>query len=206
MVLGAGPEGQEVAQTPWEIIAGVRVDGLEETQDNPHVHGEQVQVTGKGDPEDGAAYGSNGQQHNFNWRGVLGGKTKRSRVGVVQLVDVLVERAVVQSAVEPVVPGVFHDEEDGDLVGHLEPGREGDTVVHAKVHGNGVEEPDLRELDGDVADKDKGSAVKLLAPRRNFLLFDCMLVNPSSVRPLFLHGGQMVPKTGRKRGPAFSSF
>lgn len=52
---------------------------------------------------------------------------------------------------KPVVPGVFEDEEDGDLVGHCEEGREWDRGAEAAVLGHGVEEPDLGELDCEVA-------------------------------------------------------
>lgn len=56
-----------------------------------------------------------------------------------------------QGAVKPIVPGVFEDEEDGDLVGHCEEGREWDRGAEAAVLGHGVEEPDLGELDCEVA-------------------------------------------------------
>lgn len=166
VVVGAGPDGQEVSQTPGEVVARVGVDGLEQTQDDPHVHGEQVEVTGEGDPEDWAADGADGEEHDLNRGGVLGGEAEGRGVGVVQLVDVLVERAVVQGTVEPVVPSVLHDEEDCDLVGHLEDAGERDAVVHAEVGSNWVEEPDLGELDGDVGQEDQGGAVELLLPCR----------------------------------------
>lgn len=78
--------------------------------------------------------------------------------------NVLVERAVVQRAVEPVVPSILHHKEDSDLVSHLEQGWEGHAIVHAEKDGDRVEEPDLWQLNGDMADKDEGGAVKLLAP------------------------------------------
>ena len=43
---------------------------------------------------------------------------------MVEFVDLLVERWCVQGSVEPVVPRVFEDEEDGDLVGHGQEGGE----------------------------------------------------------------------------------
>lgn len=164
MVLRASPEGKEVAQTPREIVARVRIDSLEQTEDDPHVHSKQVQVSSDRHPQDGTANGTNSQQHNLDRRSILGSKTEGRRVGVVQLVDVLVERAIVQRAVEPVVPSILHHEESSDLVSHLEQGREGHTVVHAEKDGDRVEKPDLWQLNGDMADKDEGSAVKLLAP------------------------------------------
>ena len=42
MVIGTSPERQEVVQTPREFVAAVCIDGLEETEDNPEVHGQDV--------------------------------------------------------------------------------------------------------------------------------------------------------------------
>lgn len=42
MVLGTGPERQEMVQTPGELVARVGVDCLEQTEHNPDVHGEDV--------------------------------------------------------------------------------------------------------------------------------------------------------------------
>lgn len=74
---------------------------------------------------------------------------------MVELVDVLVEGAVVETTVRPVVEHVLKDEEEGDLRGH-EPWRaEGHLVGrHAKVAADGVEEPDERGLAGKVGEED----------------------------------------------------
>ena len=63
---------------------------------------------------------------------------------MVDLVDVLVEEGVdVHGAVGPVVPGVFHDEEDGDLHCHLPEWWEGYGSAEAEELGHWVEEPIL---------------------------------------------------------------
>lgn len=144
VVVGAGPEWEEVVQTPGEVVAAVGVDGLEEAADNPHVHSEEVEITGDGDPENGTSDGSQGEKHNLDRRSVLSGQTERRRVGVVELVDHLVKGAVVQSSVEPVMPGVLEDEENSDVEGHLAKRGEGDAEFHAEVGRDGVEQPDLR--------------------------------------------------------------
>lgn len=41
----------------------------------------------------------------------------------MDLVDHLVQFRSVQRPVRPIVPRIFHDEEDGDLIGHGEDGR-----------------------------------------------------------------------------------
>lgn len=176
VVLGAGPEGEEVAQAPGEVVAAVGVDGLEESQDDPDVHGEEVELASDLEEDDGAAHDTNAEEGGFDGGGVLSGETEGGGVGVVHLVDSLVERAVVQGAVEPVVPGILHDKADGDLEGHLPGGREGHVVVHAEVGGDGVEEPDLGKLGGEVADEDDGGAVPLLLQGGNLLSLDLVAV------------------------------
>ena len=48
------------------------------------------------------------------------------------------------------MPGIFKDEEDSDLVGHLPPGREGHGCTKTAVLSERVEEPDLGEFDGEM--------------------------------------------------------
>jgi len=81
-----------------------------------------------------------------------------------------VEGAPVHGTVSPVMPCVFKDEKNGDLVCHGIEGGEGDTGFHAEEFGHGVEEPDLGEFDGEVGDKDEFGALPLFGGRGNFLL------------------------------------
>lgn len=176
VVVGASPDGQEVVQAPGEVVATVGVDSLEEAEDNPDVHGEEVQVAGDGSNENGRSDSARTEQHSLDRRSVLSGQTKRSRVSVVHLVNGLVQGTVVKAAVEPVVPGILHDEHDGDLGGHLHDRREGNTVVHAKVGRNRVEEPNLRQLGSEMAEENEGGAVPLLLEGRDLLLLNLVLV------------------------------
>lgn len=173
MVVGTSPEGQDVAQAEGEIVAGVGIDGLEETEDDPDIHGGEMEVLGEGNPEDGGSYGTDTEEHNLNRGGVLGGETKGRAVGVVNLVDGLVERTVVKRAVEPVVPGILHDEEDADVQGHLPERGEGYAIVEAEVGGDGMEEPDLGELDGAVAEENETGALELFLPGGALSLCGC---------------------------------
>lgn len=176
VMVGTSPDGEEVAQAPGEVVATVGVDGLEETQDDPNVHGDEVEIASDLKEENGRANNTNTEKHGLNGRGVLSSETERSRVGVVHLVNGLVERTVVQAAVKPVVPGILHDEEDGDLDGHLGQRGERNTIVHAEVSSNRVEEPDLRKLSGEMADEDNGSAIPLLLECRHLLVLDLELL------------------------------
>jgi hypothetical protein len=90
---------------------------------------------------------------------------------VVQLVDVLVERTPVQSAVRPVVEHVLKHEEEGDLRRHDRKRREGDLVRrHAKVAADGVEEVDQGELAGEVGEEDDLGALEDLSAGDGFVL------------------------------------
>lgn len=170
VVVGTGPEGEEVPQAPREVVTAVGIDGLDETEENPRVHGEEVEVVGEVDPDGGRADGAETENHDFDGRRVLGGETEGSRVVVVELVDGLIERAVVKRPMGEIVPGILHDEEDADLVGHLPHRGERHAIVHSAPGRDGMEEPDLREFDGEVAEEDNESAVSLFLQAGSFQL------------------------------------
>ena len=170
VVLSAGPEGEEVVQAPGELVAGVGVDGLKQTAHDPQVHGQDVQVLGEGAPDDGAEDGAEAQEHDLDRRGVLGRQAEGGRVLVVDLVHVAVEGPPVEHAVRPVVPAVLEDEEHADLHRDLPQRREGHAGPHAEEDGHRVEEPDLRQLDGEVREEDEPGAVPLLGGGGDFLL------------------------------------
>ena len=54
VVVSAGPEGEKVAERPGKVVARVRVDGLEETEGDPKVDGENVQVLAEEAVKEGA--------------------------------------------------------------------------------------------------------------------------------------------------------
>ena len=80
-------------------VAGVSVNSLEETEDDPCVDSNNVEVTSDSTVEDGASEGTGSENEDLSGVGVFGSKTEGSRVLVVNLVDVLVERAPVKSTV-----------------------------------------------------------------------------------------------------------
>jgi hypothetical protein len=192
VVMGTSPDGEDVAQTPGEVVAAVRVDSLEKTEDDPGVHGEEVELASNSKEDNGASNDTNSEESSFDRRSILSGETERSGVGVVHLVDGLVEGTVVQSTVEPIVPSIFHYEAEGDLESHLPYGRERHTVVHAQVCSDGVEEPDLREFGGEVADENNGGAVPLLLEGGNLLLLDSELLEVRDV--VHQHEGNAATK------------
>ncbi len=144
MMLSAGPEGKEVVQAPWEFVSAVSIDSLEQTADNPEVHGEDMKIASDQNPKDWYRDSCETENHDFNWRRVFGGKSEGSRVLVVDLVDILVERTPVHRAMGPVMPCILQHEENRDLECHCLPGWEGNTSIHAAVSRHWVEQPDLR--------------------------------------------------------------
>jgi len=71
VVIGAGPEWQNVVQAPGKLIARVGIDGLEESENDPGVHGQDVEVLGHGSPDDGNTDGAEGQNHRLDRGGVF---------------------------------------------------------------------------------------------------------------------------------------
>lgn len=142
-MLSSSPEGNEVVKTPWEIISAVSIDSLEETGSDPEVHGKDVEVASDETENNGDNNCSGAENHGFDGRSVFGGESKRRRVLVVNLMDVLVEETEVKETMHPVMPCIFQDEEDGDLDTDCLPGGERNASIHTARDGHWVEEPDL---------------------------------------------------------------
>ena len=165
------PEGQEAPHAPGKVVAAVGIDCLEETRHNPQIHGDEVKISRQIHPECWGTDSAQAEEHGLDRRRILRRKSEWRAIVVVQLVDGLIERAVVQGSVEEVVPGILHDEEDTNLKNNLPPGREWHAIVEAPVCCQGMEEPNLGKLDGDVAEKNDAGAVKLVVPGRHLCLF-----------------------------------
>lgn len=74
----ASPEGQEVAERPGEVVARVRIDGLEETEGDPDVDGEDVEVVAEEAVEEWAGNGSLGKDEDLERVGVFRGLSEMS--------------------------------------------------------------------------------------------------------------------------------
>lgn len=130
MMLSTGPEWDPVMKRPREIVAGVRVDGLEETEDDPEQHGRQVKIplwahleneAGSQMIKERASDSAEAEDHGLDGVGILSSDTKRGCVFVVDLVDLLVERRPVHETVHMVVVKVLKDKEDRQLHRHFLP-------------------------------------------------------------------------------------
>jgi len=54
VVVGAGPERENVLEGPGEVISGVGINGLEETENDPDVDSDNVQFLEERDVEEGS--------------------------------------------------------------------------------------------------------------------------------------------------------
>lgn len=81
-----------------------------------------------------------------------------------------IKEAIVHCAVDPVVPGILKNKKDGDMEGYLVDTGERHSVAEAEELAHRVEEPDLRELDGEVGEEDKEGALPLFLCSRNLVL------------------------------------
>lgn len=174
MVVRTCPERKELVQGPWEIVAGMGVYGLEQTEGDPQRQRKQVQV-GKielgivlGEPsvDDGEAHGTEAECHNFNRVGIFGCQTKWSGVSVVLFVDVLVKQTPVEHSVGPVMPLVFEHEEECDLGQHNFDQREGNCYRDLELGAERVEQPDGQRLHHEMQLDHRFEALPLLAIQR----------------------------------------
>lgn len=77
MVFRARPEGEDVVQRPGEVVAAVRVDGLEEAQHDPEVDGDDVQVACEEAVKEGPEDGAGAKDEDLGGMCVLGSETER---------------------------------------------------------------------------------------------------------------------------------
>ena len=182
MVLGTAPQREPIVHRPREVVSGVGVNclwkrsqllprkldsseqtHLEETQANPDVHGDDVEVMRDRNVEDGAEHRANAEDDNLERMCVLCRKTERRAVFVVDLVNVLVERAPVQCLMREEMPGVLHDEENRNLPdARLPVGERNLPSTHVEELGRRVEEIDEGQLYGEVGKEQLLDAVPLL--------------------------------------------
>lgn len=121
VVLSARPTREPVMSRPREVVSRVSLNSLEQTESHPGEGGDEVEVAGGVAPHERTGNGSGAEDHDFDGVGVFCGEAEGCGPFVVKLVDVLVEGAVVEAAVGPVVEEVLKDKEQEDLECHLGP-------------------------------------------------------------------------------------
>lgn len=72
------------------------IDGLEETENDPDVHGKYVEVSRAEDVKNGTSYRSGTEDEDLSWMGILSSQAEGSRVFMVNFVDVLVHGTPVE--------------------------------------------------------------------------------------------------------------
>jgi hypothetical protein len=129
----------------------VRVDSLEETEDNPEVDGDDVQVLGEVAVDERAEDGTGTKNEHFGRMGILCRQTKWSAILVMNLMNVLVQHTSVQCLMSDEVEEVFEEKEQEDLGRHGFQRGERDLVsLHSKLFSGRVEEEDKGEFDGKM--------------------------------------------------------
>jgi hypothetical protein len=98
---------------------------------------------------------------------ILSSQSKRCRILVMNFMNILVEWSPMKCTMSPVMKGIFHDEENGDLPDHCTYVGEGDVDEETKVSYNGVEEIDLGEFDGEVLEENVFCAGPLVGRGRD---------------------------------------
>lgn len=159
-----------MAKRPGEVVTAVSINSLEKTEENPGKHGDNVQVTSNHEPDQRDTNGSETEYHCFNRMSILSSHAKWSRVIMVKLVNVLVKRTIVETAVSPVVPEILEKEEYSDLKSHGLPSREGNfSDLHAKQVAHRMEEENHGQLKTKVTEQDLANALPVICA--HILLF-----------------------------------
>ena len=171
-----------MVETPWEFVTTVSIDSLEQAEDNPDVHGEDVEISSNENPEDWHTDCAGSEDHHLDWRSVFSSETEWRRVLMVDLVDVLVERTPVHGAMSPVMPGILQHKEDGNLESHCGQAWEWNSCIHSTVFRHWVEQPDLREFDGEMAEENEFGALPLFCCGWNLVGLNPVLVEIGELR------------------------
>lgn len=95
---------------------------------------------------------------------------------MVLLVNILVENTVMQASVEPVVPGVLSDEEQGQVKSDFPPRRERSRERDTNLLTQRVEKPDGKGLDQEVRNQHRLEALQLLLVAGDLSFLDLVLV------------------------------
>ena len=172
MVVSTGPNREKVSKRPGEIVTRVRINGLEESHNNPADNGNQVHLTKDVSVKQRATNGTHASHGNLNRVCVLSCQTKGSSVLVMLLVNVLVQRTVMKGSVEPVVPSILHEEKRRDLQRKvLERGKVGRNV-NVKKGANRLEGKDGHGLNKRVGNQHVLETLHLLGCAGDLGLLD----------------------------------
>jgi hypothetical protein len=99
VMIGTRPKGEDVLERPREVVSTVSIDGLEETENDPDVHGENVKFSGAKDVENRTGDGSSTEDENLGWMRVFSREAKGSRIFVVYLVYVFIHGTPMEALV-----------------------------------------------------------------------------------------------------------
>lgn len=131
------------------------INSLEQSQADPDGNSEQMQIASEVTPNQWQTNSSHSQKGNLYWMSVLSGETKRSSVSVMLFMDIFVENTIVQTSMEPVVPCIFHYEENTQVQENLRNGWEWDGEAHTDLGTDWMKEPDRQSLDHEMRNNNR---------------------------------------------------
>ena len=72
MVIGSSPEWEDMSERPREVVSRVSIDCLTESESDPEVDGEDMEILSEKTVKEGARNGTLGEDKDFEWVGVFG--------------------------------------------------------------------------------------------------------------------------------------
>lgn len=72
-MVSTSPEWQEMVQAPWELISRMRINSLEESEQDPDVHCKDVEFAGDCAPKNWRTDSTEAEDHDFDGRSVFSG-------------------------------------------------------------------------------------------------------------------------------------
>lgn len=107
---------------------------------------------------------------------ILSSHAKWCCITVMLLVNILVEDSMMQASVQPVVPCVLHNKEDGQLKQDLLERRKGEVERHANLGTQRVEKPNRECFDHEVRDQNRLETLPLFFVARDFIVLNLELL------------------------------
>jgi hypothetical protein len=72
VVIGSSPEWEDVSERPREVVSRMSVNCLTESESDPKVDGEDMEILSEKAVKEGTGDGTLGKDKDFKWVGVLG--------------------------------------------------------------------------------------------------------------------------------------
>lgn len=184
METGTGVEWDQVERVPRDVITAVDIDGLQQAKRHPGPQEEDVVTEDQDSDEETST-----QDDGLSRMSVLCLHAKGGRELMVDFVDVFINPAMMQQAMQKIVPGVFNNGTAEALSQDEGPARHGVPVIRdVEKLSEIVGSTDQRQLDEEMIEQKHLETFPLFLPRLWLVLLDLV----------FLHEGQELEKESRQ--------